>query len=166
LLHDPLLDPKFLLTIEKEKGMDLFTQIALLKLRQFLALEAAFAASQAQYMDDKIEIGVILRDRDDRGELAWGPGGEILLVDEITAGSFRLWPYADGVKNIDLEVKNAMSQLNKSGMLDKQLYRDGAKPDQVLPKFQQIATITSGFANLDINLKVPNVSLATLLGVE
>jgi len=165
-LHDPLLDPQFLLTIERKKKMDLFSQIALLKLRQFLALEAAFANFQAQYMDDKIEIGVILRDRDARGELTWGPGGEILMVDEITAGSFRLWPYAAGVNPINMEVDNAMAQLNKGGMLDKQLYRDGVATTVVKQKFEQIAAITSGFADLDIELKVPNVSLAMLLGIQ
>ncbi len=164
-LHDPLLDPQFLLTIERKKKMDLFSQIAQLKLRQFLALEAAFAKSQAQYMDDKIEIGVILTDRDARDELCWGPGGEILLVDEITAGSFRLWPYVDGVNTIDLSVANAMAQLNKGGMLDKQLYRDGADTNVVKQKFEQIAAITAGFSSLDIKPEAPDVSLATLLGV-
>lgn len=165
-LHDPLLDPQFLLTIEREKEkMDLYTQIALLKLRQFLLLEAAFAQFGIQYMDDKIEIGVILRDRDARGELTWGHGGEIMLIDEITAGSFRAWPYAAGVKKIDLTVENAMPQLNKGGMLDKQLYREGADTKVVKKKFEQIAEITAGFAKLDITVEIPKASLANLLGV-
>lgn len=165
-LHDPLLEPNFLLTIERKKpGMDLFSQIAMLKLRQFLVLEAAFAQFGIQYMDDKIEIGAVLNDRDARGELCWGSNGEIMLVDEITAGSFRAWPYADGVQQIDLTVENAMSQLNKGGMLDKQLYRDGAETSVVKEKFEQIAEITATFAKLDIRVDVPNVSLARLLGV-
>ncbi|MFA5188891.1 MAG: phosphoribosylaminoimidazolesuccinocarboxamide synthase [Patescibacteria group bacterium] len=165
LLHDPLLDANFLLTIEwKKKPMDLFTKIAMLKLRQFLILEAAFAKYGIQYMDDKMEIGVNLKDYDARGELTWGSGGQIMLIDEITAGSFRAWPYAEGVKKINLRERNAIDQLNKGGMLDKQLYRDGASTKVVKEKFEQIAAITAGFKNLDINVAIPDVSLAELLG--
>jgi len=145
-LHDPKLDDSFIAYLtEKKKGFDLFSRLKEMKLRQFLLLEAAFACFKCQYMDDKTEYGVILPN----GE--WDDKAELILVDEITAGSFRLWPWADGVTGIDYSVlEDAMPLLNKAGQLDKQVYRDGGDLQTVKSKFEQIAAITEKFKGIHI----------------
>ena len=68
------------------------------------------------------------------------------MIDEITGGSFRLWPYAH--PNPDLNRANVLSELNPAGRLDKDTYRMGGGLDKVKSKFEEIAKITAGFANL------------------
>jgi hypothetical protein len=69
--------------------------------------------------------------------------GEVYLIDEITGGSFRIWPYSN--KNPDLNQANVIKELNPKGRLDKDTYRMGEKTRSVLTKFEEIAEITEKF---------------------
>jgi hypothetical protein len=72
--------------------------------------------------------------------------GKVYLIDEITGGSFRLWPYAK--ENPNLNQPNVLSELNPKGRLDKDTYRMGEQIENVLTKFEQIAQITAKFKDL------------------
>jgi phosphoribosylaminoimidazole-succinocarboxamide synthase len=98
----------------------------------FLHLEIAFAQFDVQLIDMKLEYGII--------------EGTVYLIDEITGGSFRLWPYAH--KNPDFSQSNVLKELNPDGRLDKDTYRMGEKIDNVLTKFEEIAKITAKFKDL------------------
>ena len=104
----------------------------------FLLLEEAFARENHQYIDQKIEVGIIFN-----GQRYDSQQSQIVLVDEITAGSMRVWPYAKA--NPDLSQPNVLSELDKSGMKDKQLYREGKSLDQVKKGFEQIMEMTARF---------------------
>ena len=103
-----------------------------LNVEVFVALEKAFAQFNIQLVDMKLEYGIIEDD--------------VYLIDEITGGSFRLWPYAK--ENPNLNQANVLSELNPQGRLDKDTYRMGEKLDQVLSKFEQIAKITAKFGEV------------------
>jgi phosphoribosylaminoimidazole-succinocarboxamide synthase len=98
----------------------------------FLHLERAFASFGIQLVDMKLEYGII--------------EGNVYLIDEITGGSFRLWPFAH--KNPDLNQLNVLKELNPDGRLDKDTYRMGEKIDAVLTKFEEIAKVTAKFRDL------------------
>ena len=69
-----------------------------------------------------------------------------MLIDEITGGSFRLWPYAND--NPNLNQANILSELDPSGRLDKDIYRRGEELSKVKSKFEEIGNITAKFKDL------------------
>jgi phosphoribosylaminoimidazole-succinocarboxamide synthase len=132
-LHDPMLDDKYVDYIirAKEGGTD-YADMRKLNAEIFVHLEKAFAAFGVQLIDMKLEYGII--------------EGKVYLIDEITGGSFRLWPYASKTPN--LNQPNVLSELNPKGRLDKDTYRMGEQIENVLTKFEQIAQITAKFKDL------------------
>lgn len=134
LLHDPMLDDKYVDYIIKAKDGTEYADMRRLNAEIFLHLEKAFANFDIQLIDMKLEYGII--------------EGEVYLIDEITGGSFRLWPYAH--KNPNLNKSNVLSELNPEGRLDKDTYRMGEKIDTVLTKFEEIAKITAKFKDLKL----------------
>jgi len=132
-LHDPMLDEKYINYIikAKEGGTD-YADMRKLNAEIFLHLEKAFANFDIQLVDMKLEYGII--------------DGNVYLIDEITGGSFRLWPYAN--KDPNLNQTNILSELNPDGRLDKDTYRMGEQIENVLTKFEQIAKITAKFKDL------------------
>ena len=118
--------------IQNKRGGEMFQDMRNLNARIFDVLEAAFASFKVQLIDFKLEYGLI--------------DGKATVIDEITGGSFRLWPYASD--NPDLSQPNILNQLDPAGRLDKDNYRLGGSLEQVQSKFVQIASITAGFKNL------------------
>lgn len=133
-LHDPMLDEEYIEYIIKAKNATEFQQMREMNAEIFQALEKAFAHFKVQLIDMKLEYGLI----DD----------QVTLIDEISGGSFRLWPYAKDEVNLDQE--NVLSELDPSGRLDKDTYRMGEESNKVLAKFHQIARITERFDELDV----------------
>lgn len=133
-LHDPLLDEKYIDYITQTKGSTEYQHMRDLNAETFVYLEKAFAQFHIQLMDMKLEYGLI--------------DGEVVLIDEITGGSFRLWPYAHENPNFNQE--NVMSELDPKGRLDKDVYRMGGELDAVKSKFKVIASITEKFKDLEI----------------
>ena len=131
-LHDPMLDENYVDYIVKAKGGSEYSEMRKINAEVFLHLEAAFAQFGIQLVDMKLEYGII--------------EGDVYLIDEITGGSFRLWPYAH--KNPDFSKPNVLKELNPEGRLDKDTYRMGEKMDKVLTKFEEIAEVTAKFRNL------------------
>lgn len=131
-LHDPMLDEKYIDYIVKAKEGTEYAEMRRLNAEIFLHLERAFAQFDVQLIDMKLEYGII--------------EGTVYLIDEITGGSFRLWPYAH--KNPDFSQSNVLKELNPDGRLDKDTYRMGEKIDNVLTKFEEIAKITAKFKDL------------------
>jgi phosphoribosylaminoimidazole-succinocarboxamide synthase len=131
-LHDPMLDEKYIDYIVKAKGGSEYSEMRRINAEVFLHLEDAFAKFGIQLVDMKLEYGII--------------EGDVYLIDEITGGSFRLWPYAH--KNPNLNQSNVLKELNPEGRLDKDTYRMGEKIDEVLTKFEEIAKVTAKFADL------------------
>jgi phosphoribosylaminoimidazole-succinocarboxamide synthase len=131
-LHDPMLDDKYIDYIVNVKGGSEYSEMRKTNVEIFLHLERAFAYFNVQLVDMKLEYGII--------------EGKVYLIDEITGGSFRIWPYAH--KNPNLNQSNVLKELNPEGRLDKDIYRMGEKIDKVLTKFEEIAKVTSKFTNL------------------
>ncbi len=133
-LHDPMLDKAYIEYLVKEKGATDYVRMRELNEECFLHLEKAFGAFDLQLVDLKLEYGII----DD----------EVTLIDEISGGSFRLWPYAK--KNPDLKQENVLGELNPNGRLDKDTYRMGETFDSVMQRFEEIEKITSKFNTLKL----------------
>ncbi len=134
-LHDPLLDEKYVeFIIAKKNGWE-YRKMVEFNVEVFLHLERAFAHFNIQLVDMKLEYGII--------------DGDVYLIDEITGGSFRLWPYAK--ENPDLDQANVLSELDSEGRLDKDTYRMGETLDKVFSKFAVIANITKSFKDLKVN---------------
>jgi phosphoribosylaminoimidazole-succinocarboxamide synthase len=131
-LHDPMLDEKYIDYIVKAKEGTEYAEMRRLNAEIFLHLERAFAQFDVQLIDMKLEYGII--------------EGTVYLIDEITGGSFRLWPYAH--KNPDFSQSNVLKELNPDGRFDKDTYRMGETVDDVLTKFEEIAKITAKFKDL------------------
>lgn len=131
-LHDPMLDGKYIDYIIKTKNGTEYAEMRKMNSAIFLLIETAFAHFNIQLIDLKLEYGII--------------DGLTYLIDEITGGSFRLWPYAH--RNPNFNKVNVLSELNPEGRLDKDTYRMGARIDSVLNKFEEIANITKDFKNL------------------
>ncbi len=132
-LHDPMLDEAYVEYIIRAKGGgEVYADMRQINAEVFFHLEAAFAQSKIQLVDFKLEYGLI--------------DGKATVIDEITGGSFRLWPYASDSPN--LIGPNVLSQLDPKGRLDKDTYRMGEDLQNVQSKFEQIAAITGGFKDL------------------
>jgi phosphoribosylaminoimidazole-succinocarboxamide synthase len=132
-LHDPMLDDSYVEYIIRSKhGGEVYKDMREINVQVFKVLEKAFAHFGIQLVDFKLEYGLI--------------EGKATVIDEITGGSFRLWPYAK--EKPDLNQPNVLSELDSSGRLDKDTYRMGEDLSQVQSKFEQIAKITSGFKDL------------------
>jgi len=131
-LHDPMLDQGYIDYLVNSKGALEYRQMQEINAEVFAHLERAFGHFKIQLVDFKLEYGLI--------------DGVVHLIDEITGGSFRLWPYAK--ENPDLSLPNLLSELDPAGRLDKDTYRMGGASDKVLAKFQQIAAITARFREI------------------
>ncbi|MBU0478770.1 hypothetical protein KKC91_09425 [bacterium] len=132
-LHDPMLDNAYIAYIIKAKSGFEYAAMKKINEQAFGYLEAAFAHFDVQLIDIKLEYGII--------------DGEVYLIDEISGGSFRLWPYAH--KNPNLNQANVLGELNPEARLDKDTYRMGQSTDMVKDKFAEIADITAGFKNIE-----------------
>lgn len=126
-LNDPKLDDSHIAILKNKNPV--FSESEKLLKKAFDVLENAFAKQKHQLVDIKIEVGEV--------------NGKIVVTDEITADSLRLWPYA--VKNPDFSKKNVLDQLDKSGMKDKQLFRESKSNEIVKRGFEQIAEMTDSF---------------------
>ncbi len=132
-LHDPMLSDAYIdYIIRAKEGGEMFADMRRINAEVFDVLERAFAHFKVQLIEFKLEYGLI--------------DGKATVIDEITGGSFRLWPYASD--NPDLNQSNVLNQLNPAGRLDKDNYRMGGSLEQVQSKFEQIAAITAGFRKL------------------
>ena len=132
-LHDPMLDDAYVdYIIRVKRGGEIYADMREINTQVFLYLEEAFAHYDIQLVDFKLEYGLI--------------ENKVTVIDEITGGSFRLWPYAH--KNPNLNQPNILSELDPEGRLDKDTYRMGGSLDKVQEKFEEIARITEGFKNL------------------
>jgi phosphoribosylaminoimidazole-succinocarboxamide synthase len=132
-LHDPLLDAAYVAyIINKKEGGEVYRKMMESNQQVFLHLERAFAKFNVQLIDLKLEYGLI--------------DSEVVLIDEITGGSFRLWPYAG--PNPNLNQANVLSELDPKGRLDKDTYRMGESLDAVISKFDAISKITAKFAQI------------------
>ncbi len=133
-LHDPMLDDTYINHLIETKGTAEYAKMREMNAEVFLHLENAFTYFGIQLVDLKLEYGII--------------EDNIHLIDEITGGSFRLWPYAH--ENPNLNQPNVLNELNPDGRLDKDTYRIGEKFDKVRTKFEEIAKITARFKDLQI----------------
>ncbi len=131
-LHDPMLDNVFIDHIVRDKGSQEFAVMRETNEKVFVLLEKAFAQFKVQLIDFKLEYGIV--------------DSKVLVIDEITGGSFRLWPYAK--ENPNLDQPNVLSELDPSGRLDKDIYRRGEELSKVKSKFQVVADITAKFKDL------------------
>ena len=131
-LHDPMLDDGFVDYLIKAKGADEYAEMREINTKVMTELEKAFANFGVQLIDLKLEYGIM--------------DGEVMVIDEITGGSLRLWPYRNEKPNLDQE--NVLSELDPSGRLDKDTYRMGGELDAVRDKFAAIGKITEGFKEL------------------
>jgi len=132
-LHDPMLDESYIDYIVRAKqGGSVYETMRNINAEVFIVLEEAFSNFGIQLVDFKLEYGII--------------EGHAMVIDEITGGSFRLWPYAK--EKPDLKRDNVLTELDPSARLDKDTYRHGESLDQVMTKFKAIADITSKFETL------------------
>jgi phosphoribosylaminoimidazole-succinocarboxamide synthase len=131
-LHDPMLDELYIDYIIRAKGGKEYAEMRKINTEVFLHLEKAFAHFDIQLVDMKLEYGIIQ--------------DEVYLIDEITGGSFRLWPYAH--QNPNLNQPNVLKELDPKGRLDKDTYRMGEDVNKVLTKFEEIAKVTAKFRDL------------------
>lgn len=132
MLHDPMIDEGYIDYLVEAKGAKEYAGMREMNPRIFLLLEKAFAQFKIQLVDIKLEYGLI--------------AGGLYLIDEITGGSFRLWPYAHD--NPDLNQPNVLDELNPGGRMDKDTYRMGEAAQTVKSRFEQIAHITAEFPEL------------------
>lgn len=131
-LHDPMLDQSYVDFMINNKGAKEYSEMRKINDQVFAILEDAFAQFKIQLIDFKLEYGII--------------DGDVTLIDEITGGSFRLWPYASETPNLNQE--NVLNELDPSGRLDKDNYRMGGDLSMVQSKFKAIAEITGKFKDL------------------
>ena len=128
-LHDPMLDDRYVEFMIRDKDAWEYSCMRKMNTQVFLVLEAAFAQFGVQLVDIKLECGII--------------DGELCVIDEISGGSLRLWPYRSAAPNLDLS--NVLAELAPEQRLDKDTYRMGGTPDEVLSRFRAIAALTSRF---------------------
>ena len=133
-LHDPMLDQAYIEYMIRAKNSIEYSEARRINAEVFGHLERAFAAFGVQLIDFKLEYGLIK--------------GEVVLIDEITGGSFRLWPYKTDKPN--LNQPNILSELDPAGRLVKDVYRMGGDLGDVKDKFSAIAAITARFKGLEV----------------
>lgn len=131
-LHDPMLDDSYIEFMIRDKNAREYSEGRRINAEVFEHLEKAFANFGVQLIDMKLEYGIIK--------------DEVFLIDEITGGSFRLWPFKKEKPN--MKQANVLSELDPAGRLDKDNYRMGGDLDTVKDKFAAIADITAKFAEL------------------
>jgi len=131
-LHDPMLDNRYVDHLIADKKAWEYAAMREMNEAILSVLEHAFSHFGMQLVDIKLEYGII--------------NGEVHLIDEISGGSFRLWPYRKA--SPDLQQANVLDQLAPEQRLDKDTYRLGESADAVLSKFAAIAAITAGFKDL------------------
>jgi len=131
ILHDPKLDDRYVDLLINVKGSTEFRTMREVNAQAFDVLESAFAQQGFQLVDFKLEYGII--------------DGRVCIIDEVSAGSLRLWPYGEGP--INLKQKNVLSVLCPDGRLDKDIYRRGESLDKVMSGFQRVAELTGRFQN-------------------
>ena len=131
-LHDPMLDEVYIDYLVAQKDAVEYARMREVTTESFEHLETALAHFGVQLVDLKLEFGII--------------DGEAYVIDEVTGGSFRLWPFAHEHPN--LEQSNILSELNPEGRLDKDTYRMGQNLNTVKNRFKRIAEITAGFKEL------------------
>lgn len=131
-LHDPMLDDAYIEYMIRAKNSIEYSEARRINAQVFDLLERAFAAFGVQLIDFKLEYGMIK--------------GQVVLIDEITGGSFRLWPYKTDKPK--LNQPNILSELDPAGRLDKDVYRMGGDLGAVKDKFGAIAAITAQFKDL------------------
>lgn len=131
-LHDPMLDDSYVDYLINAKDSSEFAKMKSINANVLLYLEKAFALFDIQLIDLKLEYGII--------------DGQIHVIDEISGGSLRLWPYRHAHPNLGQQ--NILSELNPEGRLDKDTYRMGDKFDKVIARFKEIARITEQFKKL------------------
>ena len=127
-LHDPMLDNDFIYYLIKNKNFNDFDTMKEINQKVFFYLEKIFRALGCQLIDFKLEYGIV--------------DGKVTLIDEITAGSFRLWPFRDWYYDSNNDL---YSQLDPSGRLDKDVYRMGGGLKEVYNKFKIISDMTDQF---------------------
>lgn len=121
-LHDPKLDD-----VQKDSE-GYFLKMRMLNGKVFALLEKAFRTQKHQLVDLKLEYGITTRDN------------KLVVIDEITAGTLRLWPFEK--ENPAFSLHNLLRELNPKGKVDKDLYREG-KPLEVVKKgFEKLAKLT------------------------
>ena len=128
-LHDPMLDNRYIDYLIETKGSSEYAEMRRINADVLLFLEKAFAAFGVQLLDLKLEYGII--------------NGKVHIIDEISGGSLRLWPYRQ--ENPDLNQENVINELDPDGRLDKDTYRMGEGFDKVMARFETIAKITENF---------------------
>jgi len=134
-LHDPMLDDDYVDYIIKAKeGGHIYQEMRDINAEVFVFLEKAFSQFGIQLVDMKLEYGLI--------------ENKVTLIDEISGGSFRLWPYR--TENPNLNQENVLSELNPDARLDKDTYRKGESLDKVQSKFEEIAKITDSFKDISV----------------
>lgn len=131
-LHDPKIDDEFIQHLSRNKGASEWEQMQRINREVFRHLEKAFALFKIQLMDFKLEYGII--------------DGEARVIDEITGGSMRLWPYKSDTPNLNQQ--HVLSELDPKGRLDKDIYRMQGDLKEVKNKFRIIADITDKFADI------------------
>ena len=131
-LHGPMLDDRYIEFMIRDKDAWEYPSISQVNTQVFLVLEAAFAQFGVQLVDSKLENGIM--------------DGELCVIDEISGGSFRLWPYKSEAPNLDLN--NVLAELAPEQRLDKDTGRLGGGQDEVLSKFRVISALTSRFKEL------------------
>jgi phosphoribosylaminoimidazole-succinocarboxamide synthase len=134
-IHDPMLDDGYIEFLVRNKGAAEYDEMRRINEMVLLLLERAFADSGVQLLDLKLEYGIIEE--------------QVLVIDEISGGSLRLWPYR--TDNPDLTKPNILDELDPGGKLDKDTYREGGPMDAVLGGFRSIAAITAGFNALPLD---------------
>lgn len=131
-LHDPMLDDGYIDFVIREKDGWEYAAMRDMSARAFLVLEAAFATQGMQLVDLKLEYGIV--------------DGQLCLIDEISGGSLRLWPYRSSAPHLDQG--NVLGELVPEGRLDKDTYRMGGDANQVLAGFRALAEVTSRFGEI------------------
>lgn len=133
VLNDPMVDERHLKVLKKKNKI--YNESDKLVRDVFHTLEHAFEKQDHQLIDLKIEVGRV--------------EDEVLVTDEITPDSFRLWPWTGKQKLIDIigsgSNLNVIECLNEKGMKDKQLYREGKGLGKVKSGFETITEMTKEF---------------------
>jgi phosphoribosylaminoimidazole-succinocarboxamide synthase len=121
-LHDPKLDD-----VQKDPE-GYFLKMRMLNGEVFVLLEKAFRVQKHQLVELKLEYGITAQDN------------ELVVTDEITAKTLRLWPFRKG--NPGFSLHNLLRELNPEGKVDKDLYREGKPLETVREGFEKLVKLT------------------------